>query len=85
MGIKIRKQIYIKPDQEVRLKQLASLTNLSEAEIIRQAIDQRTKSYRINRRNLAAWESERAFIQQLISANPVSGGRAWQREDLYDR
>ena len=85
MGTKIRKQIYIESDQEARLKQLASLTNLSEAEIIRQAIDQRTQSFRVNRRNLTAWESERAFIQQLINAGPVSDSRTWQRDDLYDR
>lgn len=63
-------------DQEAHLKQLASLTNLSEAEIIRQAIDQRTQSLGIKRRNLAAWESERAFIQQLIDTGPVSDGPA---------
>ena len=85
MGTKIRKQIYIESDQEARLKQLASLTKLSEAEIIRQAIDQHTQSFRVNRRNLTAWESERAFIQQLIDSDPVSGGRTWQRGDLYDR
>lgn len=85
MGTKIRKQIYIEPDQEARLKQLANLTRLSEAEIIRQAIDQRTRSFRVNRRNLAAWKSERAFIQQLINAGPVPGGRTWHRDDLYER
>lgn len=85
MGTKIRKQIYIEPDQETRLKQLASLTNLSEAEIIRQAIDQRTQSLGIKRRNLAAWEAERAFIRQLIDEGSVAGERTWQRDDLYDR
>jgi hypothetical protein len=85
MGTKIRKQIYIETEQESRLKQLASLTGLSEAEIIRQAIDQRTQTAHTRRRNLAAWESERAFIQKLMDAGPISGGRTWQREDLYDR
>ncbi len=85
MGTKIRKQIYIEADQESRLKQLASLTNLSEAEIIRQAIDQRTQSLGSKRRNLAAWQSERAFIQQLIDAGPAPDGRTWQRDELYDR
>lgn len=85
MGTKIRKQIYIEADQDSRLKQLASLTNLSEAEIIRQAIDQRTQSLGSKRRNLAAWQSERAFIQQLSDAGPVGDGRTWQRDELYDR
>ena len=91
MGAKIRKQIYIEADQESRLKQLARLTNLSEAEIIRRAIDQRTQSLGSKRRNLAAWQSERTFIQQLIAAGPVAGfgavssafSRQHRRQCLY--
>ncbi|MBN3941755.1 MAG: hypothetical protein V7L21_34665 [Nostoc sp.] len=36
---KIRKQIYIKPHQEHLLKAIAQIVGISEAEIIRQAID----------------------------------------------
>jgi hypothetical protein len=35
----IRKQIYLKPSQQKHLTRFARLRNLSEAEIIRQAID----------------------------------------------
>ncbi len=44
MASKVRKQIYIDPDQESTLKQLAKDTGISEAEIIRQAIDHTRRS-----------------------------------------
>ncbi len=31
-----------------------------------------------------AWAVERAYIQDLLAQGPVSGGRTWQREALYD-
>ncbi|MBI3942648.1 MAG: ribbon-helix-helix domain-containing protein, partial [Chloroflexi bacterium] len=79
------KQIYIEPEQEERLKRLAAETGITEAEIIRDAIDQHLLMRRSPRRNLSAWEAELAFIRQLIQAGPVPGGRTWRREDLYDR
>ncbi|MFQ5614367.1 MAG: CopG family transcriptional regulator [Anaerolineae bacterium] len=85
MATKIRKQIYIEPDQEARLKQLAGALGLTEAEIIRQAIDRQTRQFRPARRNLKAWEAERAFIMQLIQQGPVPERRTWRREDLHER
>ncbi|MCX7740592.1 MAG: ribbon-helix-helix domain-containing protein, partial [Meiothermus sp.] len=35
----IRKQIYLAPEQEAKLKRLARATGRSEAEIIREALD----------------------------------------------
>ncbi len=35
----IRKQIYIKPDQETKLKEIASRFNISESELIREGIN----------------------------------------------
>jgi predicted transcriptional regulator len=35
----IRKQIYLAPEQEAKLKRLARITGRSEAEIIREALD----------------------------------------------
>lgn len=85
MTVKVRKQIYIEPDQEVRLKRLAAETGVTEAELIRQAIDRHTHSLRPVRRDLRAWEEERAFIQHLIELGPVPGRRTWRREDAYER
>jgi len=85
MATKIRKQIYIEPYQNTVLKQLTHVTSLSEAEFIRQAIDHHTQRFQYPKRDIAAWEQERDFILDLIKQGPVSGGRRWQREDLYER
>jgi hypothetical protein len=81
----VRKQVYIEPQQEAALKQLARETGGSEAEIIRGAIDRHARAVAFSRRDLAAWKRERAFIADLISSGPVAGGRRWRREELHDR
>ncbi len=85
MITKIRKQIYIEPHQEVILKRLTDEIGISEAEFVRQAIDHHAQLFRHPKHNLRAWEEEKAFITALIEQGPVSGGRSWQREDLYER
>ena len=85
MTLRVRKQIYIEPEQEAMLKQLAGETGMPEAEIIRQAIDRHAQSLRTVRRDLRAWTREREFIARLIEQGAVPGGRTWYREDLYER
>jgi hypothetical protein len=85
MAAKVRKQIYIEADQESTLKQIAGDMGISEAEIIRQAIDRYADQWQAPRRDPSAWERQRLRIQQLIDLGPVKGGRTWHREDLYDR
>ncbi|MBM4430239.1 MAG: ribbon-helix-helix domain-containing protein [Chloroflexi bacterium] len=85
MGTKVRKQVYIEQDQDRLLSRLSAETGLSEAEIIRQAIDRHTRGAPLLRRDLAVWQEERAFIQQLIHQGRVPGHRTWQREELHER
>jgi hypothetical protein len=85
MITKVRKQIYIKPQQEQILKRLAELRGDSEAEIIRQAIDEYTRVLRFPARDLAAWQEEKEYIRGLMGKGPVAGKRTWRREDLYER
>lgn len=85
MTTKIRKQIYLEPEQDLRLKRMSAATGLSEAEIIRRALDARLDESIIQRPDLAAWIREREFIRRLIAAGSVAGGRTWKREDAYDR
>ena len=80
---KIHKQIYLEPDQEVKLKELANTLQTSEAELIRQAIDTHVGALR--RHNRKTWDEEMAFIREWMKQGPVPGGRTWRREDLYDR
>lgn len=85
VATKVRKQVYIEPHQEAILKRLAREQGITEAEIIRRAIDQHARMLRFSRRDPAVWEQERAFILGLIEQGPVPGKRTWRREDLYER
>ncbi len=88
MATKIRKQIYIDSEHEAVLKQLSAQMGISEAEIIRQAVERYSLVVQPTRRNLKAWEEEKAFIRQRTEQtthNSASKKRTWNREDLYDR
>ncbi|AFY32241.1 hypothetical protein [Calothrix sp. PCC 7507] len=82
---KIRKQIYIEPRQEHLLKAIAQQAGVSEAEIIRQAIDLHLGRITAPHTNLAMWEAEREFIDQIKTRPAQPGYRDWKREDLYKR
>lgn len=77
----VRKQIYIAPQQDKMLKRLARQTHKSEAEIIRDAIE----DYAQASRRREAWRQIEATIEQRMKLSAVEAGRSWKREDLYDR
>ena len=85
----VRKQIYIRPDQDRRLKQIAKSLGVSEAELIRQSLDQavarRATAQQPPPADRSAWEEELAFIRRRQALGPLPGTRDWKREDLYDR
>ncbi len=81
---KVRKQIYIEARQERLLKQLVKETGVTEAQLIRQAIDRHTGSFS-SQRDIHAWEEERAFINRLMQKGPVPGRRTWKRTELHER
>lgn len=85
MTTKVRKQIYIDPHQNAILKALAKKTGISEAQIIRQAIDRHTQSFPTASPDLSAWDEEQAFINRLVAQGSIPGKRTWQRSDLYER
>jgi hypothetical protein len=84
MSTMVRKQIYIEPRQEALLKQVAAETGMTEAEIIRQALDLWEEDKEKRRRSMEAWKEARAFIEERIAQGPLPGGRRWTREELYD-
>ena len=84
MAQMIRKQLYIEPRQDAVLKQLAQKVGLSEAEIIRQAIDRQMSTVPSGIRDLDAWEREKAFIAERMAAGSSPGAREWRREELYE-
>lgn len=81
----VRKQIYLRQDQQRRLKQLARALGLSEAELIRKSLDQAIVPAGGPYRDPAAWEAERRFVRERQAQGPLPGARDWKREDLYDR
>lgn len=80
----IRKQMYLEPGQDALVKRLSRLLGLTEAEVIRRAIDQQLSVSVPGVRDPAAWEREKAFIAQRIATGSVAGHRQWRREDAYE-
>jgi hypothetical protein len=80
----IRKQVYIESRQETTLKQQARTLGMTEAEVIRRAIDCQMSSVRLSIRDLKTWERERAFITKRMAKGHAPGGRRWRREDAYE-
>ncbi|MDI6893079.1 MAG: CopG family transcriptional regulator [Bacillota bacterium] len=81
----IRKQLYIPKSQDALLKQRAVQWGVSEAELVRQAVE----SYLAPRihppRDLSAWEREKAFISARAEELEGMGEPAgWKREEIYD-
>lgn len=85
MARMIRKQFYIESQQEALLKRLVQETGMTEAELVRQAIDRQMRFFASFRRDLRAWQEEVAFIARLMEQAPVSGKRIWRREELHER
>jgi hypothetical protein len=81
----LRKQIYIPRRQQVQLKRLAKARGVSEAEVIRQAIErevlltasQPTAGDRSALEEFLRFGSSRRAVEDTT-------GRAWTRDELYD-
>lgn len=86
MAQMIRKQIYIQKSQEERLKRVAEERGVSEAEIIRRALENELKraGYR-PAYDREAWQRLEAAIHEMDKLPPVpQKKRDWKREDLYE-
>jgi len=86
MSQMVRKQIYIQKSQEERLKKVAEARGVSEAEIIRRALENELKRVGYRRAyDNEAWKRLYAAIQEMDKLPPVpQEKRDWKREDLYD-
>ncbi len=84
MAQMIRKQVYIEPLQNVNLKKQAKKLGITEAEIVRRAIDRQMALLAPGLRDPSAWQREKAFIAQRIAGKPLPGGRKFRREEAYD-
>jgi hypothetical protein len=84
MSVKVRKQVYIDPHQEKQLKQQAAETGMSEAEIIRHAIDFWLAEQARRTRANQAWARARVLMEERYAQGGVHGGRTWTRDELYE-
>lgn len=84
MGQMVRKQIYIKLEQEKLLKQQAKELGVSEAELIRQSIERIGRTRAVLPLDQEAWQEELAFIYRRASQEAFGRQRSWTREDLYE-
>ncbi|OGO15030.1 MAG: hypothetical protein A2Z14_03960 [Chloroflexi bacterium RBG_16_48_8] len=82
----VRKQIYLPRCQDQALKHMARERGVTEAEIIRQALEreaERTAS--IPHGGVAAWDEIMQFLQERKEAL-IGKGRpvVWNRQELYE-
>ena len=86
----IRKQVYLDQRHERMLKRRARQRGVTEAEIIREALDRvEVGTSRVSRRSSslapAAGPKALAFMRSLAARRPKGpAGRTWTREALYE-
>lgn len=73
----IRKQIYLRAEDNARLKQIAQQEHKSEAEVIREALAHRLQEEEDQAR---AWEELKAWLLTLPTAETAA---RFHREDAY--
>lgn len=82
----VRKQFYITRSQDNLLKRKAAELGVTEAELVREALDGQADKIGYPRRSAVKWQKEIKFIESRSSGKRVKGDdRTWKREDLYDR
>lgn len=80
----VRRQIYLRPEQDEALKRRARELGISESELIRRSIDQVQPAVPGAEREAAKQRLEALWKER--AALPSNGeGRTWTREELYDR
>lgn len=87
MAQMVRKQIYIQERQQSLLKRVSRLRGVSEAELIRDAIDRQVgeTASRPAGPDPASWEKAHRFMVELQAKGSLRNrGRTWTREELYE-
>jgi len=86
-GTMIRKQVYIEPRHDRMLKRRASQRGMTEAQLIREALDSVEGGTVVRRRegDAAAGRKALAFMRSLSALRrKTSSDRGWTRESLYE-
>jgi hypothetical protein len=82
----IRKQIYLRSDQDQLIKRQAAHLGISAAELIRRRLQQPDALSAVSRpARPSAWNEEMRFIKRRERELPdMKGKRTWTREELYE-
>jgi hypothetical protein len=80
----IRKQVYITPRHEALLKRRARELGVSEAELIRQGIENAGHGYVAKGYDAQAWNEVRSFMRHRQRLNVPQTERSWKRDELYE-
>lgn len=84
MAEMVRKQVYIEQRQERLLKERAKKYRVTEAELIRRAIDRGLERTASRAPDPDAWKSVETFIARHRNQRVAQRQRAWTRDELYD-
>lgn len=87
MSEMVRKQIYIHKRHQLLLKQLSQERGVSEAEIVRQAIEHEAAAAppRSLARDRAAWGEVLQFVEARRSLDTSGEPYQWNRKDAYQQ
>jgi len=85
----VRKQVYLLPQQELKLKALAQQQLTTEAELIRKAVEAFLNQPPTNvdkqlPPDEAAWQLILASFEEMKQRNVAGEPHRWTREDYYD-
>jgi hypothetical protein len=80
----VRKQVYIREDQEARLKRAAKELHVTESELIRRGVDRATEEVVKGPRDPKAWDEFMAFARERAKIKVPQTGRNWTRDELYE-
>jgi hypothetical protein len=86
MAQMVRKQIYIQERQGQLLRRISKARGVSEAEVIRQAIERETMGGKphLLTPDHAAWEEILCFVKNRKSPRPGRRAYQWNRLDAYE-
>lgn len=86
MSRMVRKQVYLEPEQAELLNRRAKELGMSEADLIRQCIDQLARGSAALPLDSKAWQEEIAYIRERARfQEPLGKQRGWTREELYEQ
>jgi hypothetical protein len=80
----VRKQVYIREDQDARLKRASKELGVTESELIRRGVDQATSGVLKGPRDPQAWAEFMALARKRAEIEVPQTGRRWTRDELYE-